>query len=235
MINLVFLKNEEAVCSSRDVAENFEKRHNNVLRDIENLMGGLLKIEQTQRLFRRSFYIDEQNGQRYPMYLMNRDGFTLLAMGFTGEKALDWKLRYIKAFNAMEALIREQATEDYQERRVLGKLSRTALTDTVKALVAYAKAQGSEHADMLYITYSRLANMAAGIYDRALATATQLDVLTYVENVIRYQITIGMQEGKPYKEIYCTCKHALNRAIGLSGGDDIEKKNEIGNEAKTQI
>ena len=72
------------------------------MRDIENLMSdGALKNEHTP-LFYKTEYVHEQNGQTYPMYLMNRDGFTLLAMGFTGKAALEWKIKYIAAFNAME-------------------------------------------------------------------------------------------------------------------------------------
>ena len=92
----------EPVASSRQIAESFGKEHRNVMRDIENLMtAGVLKNEQTP-MFYKTEYIHEQNGQTYPMYLMNRDGFTLLAMGFTGKAALEWKLKYIAAFNAME-------------------------------------------------------------------------------------------------------------------------------------
>lgn len=53
------------------------------------------------KMFVLSEYTSVQN-KRLPMYLMNRDGFTLLAMGFTGSKAMEWKLKYIQAFNAME-------------------------------------------------------------------------------------------------------------------------------------
>lgn len=59
-------------------------------------------------MFCKTTYVHQQNGQPYPMYLMTRDGFTLLAMGFTGKSALEWKLKYINAFNQMEAHIREQ-------------------------------------------------------------------------------------------------------------------------------
>ena len=52
-------------------------------------------------MFFRSEYTTIQN-KKLPMYLMNRDGFTLLAMGFTGKAALEWKIKYIAAFNAME-------------------------------------------------------------------------------------------------------------------------------------
>ena len=95
-------RNCEPVASSRQIAESFGKEHRNVMRDIENLMtAGVLKNEQTP-MFYKTEYTHEQNGQTYPMYLMNRDGFTLLAMGFTGKAALEWKLKYIQAFNAME-------------------------------------------------------------------------------------------------------------------------------------
>lgn len=91
MNDLVQLKNDEAVCSSLDVAKKFGKRHDNVIR----LIGGLLKNEETHKMFKATHYVEEQNGQTYQMYLMNRDGFSLLVMGFTGKSALEWKLKYI--------------------------------------------------------------------------------------------------------------------------------------------
>ena len=209
MSNLVYLKNEEAVCSSVDVAKNFRKRHDNVMRAIEDVLRGLLKIEQTPMLFKKSFYVEEQNGQRYPMYLMNRDGFTLLVMGFTGKKALEWKLRYIKAFNEMEALLREQSTVLYTETRDMGKVTRKAETEVLAQLVSYARAQGSEHPEKLYVSYSRLANHAAGITDRALATTEQIHMVTMFENIILNRIVIGMREGKHYKDIYIDCKEKV--------------------------
>lgn len=82
-------QNGEPVASSRQIAESFGKEHRNVMRDIENLMtAGVLKNEQTP-MFYKTEYTHEQNGQTYPMSLMNRDGFTLLAMGFTGKAALN--------------------------------------------------------------------------------------------------------------------------------------------------
>lgn len=100
---LIQVVNNETVTTSLIVAKSFNKRHDNVMKSIDDLVGemGLLKIEDTP-LFRKSTYTHEQNGQVYPVYYMNRDGFTLLAMGFTGKEALEWKLKYIKAFNDME-------------------------------------------------------------------------------------------------------------------------------------
>lgn len=103
MHELINIKNDEAVTTSLLVADFFKKRHDKVLRAIENLIGGLPKNGVTY--FKKSTYVEKQNGQTYPMYYMNRDGFSLLAMGFTGKKALEWKIKYIEAFNQMESYI----------------------------------------------------------------------------------------------------------------------------------
>ena len=91
-------QNGEPVASSRQIAESFEKRHDHVMRDIDT-------IKKDVPNFGEMFFETEapdSYGRPQRTYLMNRDGFTLLAMGFTGKAALEWKLRYIAAFNAME-------------------------------------------------------------------------------------------------------------------------------------
>lgn len=216
MNELVYLKNDEAVCDSLQVAEKFGKRHDRVLRAIENLLLGLPKIEETPKMFWKSFYIEEQNGQRYPKYIMNRDGFSLLVMGFTGKDALEWKLQYIKAFNQMESFIKEKATQTWVETRKAGKLTRKAETDTIKKLVDYAKTQGSEHSEKLYMTYSKLANKMAGISKRDEATVMQLNNLSLIENIILHVIDTGILTGKHYKEIYQDCKKRLKTVKDLA-------------------
>lgn len=94
--------------SSRQLAESFGKRHDHVMRDIEALVKSIPRNGDTPILFYKTTYTHEQNGQSYPMYLMGRDGFSLLAMGFTGKAALEWKLKYIAAFNAMEQQLEQQ-------------------------------------------------------------------------------------------------------------------------------
>lgn len=96
----------QMVVSSREVAENFGKEHKKVIRDIENLMEKTSGQNWTD-LFIHSTYQDTY-GRDQKEYLCTRDGFTLLAMGFTGKKALEWKLKYIDAFNRMEETIKEQ-------------------------------------------------------------------------------------------------------------------------------
>ena len=147
---------------------------------------------------------------------MSRDGFTFLVMGFTGKKAMEWKWKYINAFNQMENLIKEKTTETWVETRKSGKLTRKAETDTIQKLVEYAKEQGSTHSDMLYMTYSKLANKMAGIQKRDEATVTQLNNLTLMENVILHIIDTGILTGKHYKDIYKDCKKRLETIKDLA-------------------
>lgn len=91
-------QNGEPVASSRDVAKRFGKEHKDVLRAIKSITAQNCAVTQ---MFYQSEYT-AGTGKKYPMYLMNRDGFSLLAMGFTGKEAVQWKLKYIEAFNQME-------------------------------------------------------------------------------------------------------------------------------------
>ena len=90
-------ENDQLLVTSLQVAKDFSKEHKSVLRSIENLVAQNCA---TKNLFYETDY--ENRGKKYPMYLMTRDGFTLLAMGFTGKDALEWKMKYIQAFNEME-------------------------------------------------------------------------------------------------------------------------------------
>lgn len=104
----VINNNGELVVSSRKVAEDFGKRHDNVLCTIESIIGGLLTFKDTPQMFYESTFIHPQNGQEYPEYLMNRDGFCLLVMSFNNTRdVLEWKIKYINAFNAMEKKLKE--------------------------------------------------------------------------------------------------------------------------------
>lgn len=103
----VINNNGELVVSSRKVAEDFGKPHNDVLKAIREAIGGLGKISHTKEMFYKTTYIHPQNGQEYPEYLMNRDGFSLVVFGFTGSKAFEWKIKYIEAFNTMEKKLKE--------------------------------------------------------------------------------------------------------------------------------
>lgn len=104
MTKLVELNNDQIITTSVNIAETFEKRHDHLMRDIDKLEKDVPNFgEMFQAYNGRDSY-----GRFRKEYLINRDGFTLLAMGFTGKKALEFKLKYIEAFNEMENQLKEQ-------------------------------------------------------------------------------------------------------------------------------
>lgn len=108
-MDLVVIQNRKAVTTSLQVAESFEKEHNHVMRDIKKLTDQNWTVK---NYFYEGTYKNDR-GREYPMYYMNRDGFTLLAMGFNGKRALEFKLKYIECFNQMEQTLLEQLQPDY--------------------------------------------------------------------------------------------------------------------------
>ena len=116
-------KEEVTVVTSLDVSETFGKRHDNVLKDIREL-----ECSEEFRLlnFEESAYSNSQN-KKQPMYYMTRDGFTLLVMGYTGEKAMRFKEAYIRQFNAMEKVLIGKLRE-----REKGIAVRQALTNALQ-------------------------------------------------------------------------------------------------------
>lgn len=105
-MELLKIENGQATVSSRQVAEHFGKRNVEVMDNIRVIEAEISSVE-FSTLFTKSQY-KASNGKYNPEYIMNRDGFCLVAMGFTGKKALQWKLKYIEAFNNMEKQIRMQ-------------------------------------------------------------------------------------------------------------------------------
>ncbi|MDG3374613.1 Rha family transcriptional regulator [Vibrio parahaemolyticus] len=95
MQELVIMKNKEAVTTSLQIADSFGKEHKNVLRDIEKLKEDVLNFEQ---MFVEGNEPDSYGRDRR-VFFISRDGFFLLAMGFTGKKAIYFKQKYIEAFN----------------------------------------------------------------------------------------------------------------------------------------
>ncbi len=121
-------KDEQVFCTSLDVAKVFGKEHKNILRDIKNILNDLREIGDVQckSNFELSFKVRKIQGfkgreRKYPYYNLTRDGFSLLAMGFTGKEALQWKILFIDAFNEMERIIKNQYTpklENYNKYKI---------------------------------------------------------------------------------------------------------------------
>ena len=137
-------KEEVTVVTSLDVAETFEKRHDHVLRDVE-------KLKKDIPNFGEMFFettMPDSYGRSQKAFLMNRDGFTLLVMGYTGEKAMKFKIAYIKQFNAME-----QALIGKMKEREKGIAVRQALTKAIQQSNENERMHGraySTYTDVVY-------------------------------------------------------------------------------------
>lgn len=105
---IVFEKDGQALTTSREVADYFGKNHAHILRDIRATLEQLNETPEGREFNQSNFglveYLDSK-GERRPAYTLTRDGFTLLAMGFTGAKAMQFKVAYINAFNRMAGMI----------------------------------------------------------------------------------------------------------------------------------
>lgn len=104
-VDLVEVENGKPVTTSLKVAEYFGKEHKHVMRDIREKILPYVSDSFGQSNFGPSCYWNEQNKEQ-PMYILTRDGFTMVAMGYTGAKAMKFKEDYITAFNRMEEALR---------------------------------------------------------------------------------------------------------------------------------
>lgn len=108
----LYEKDKKVYCDSLQIAETFNKRHDNIIRDIENQFKniddlGLLNFEESN--FIKATYVNLQN-KKQPKYLLTKDGFSYIVMGFTGKEAALFKIEYITRFNQMEAFIQSLYT-----------------------------------------------------------------------------------------------------------------------------
>jgi Rha family phage regulatory protein len=146
------------VVRSTEIAAHFGKRHDNVMQDIERLLRGFVEQPNICRsaFFFESKFTNDRN-REYREYLMSRDGFALLAMGFTGAKALQWKLKYIDAFNQMEkAAITTQigAMDHYGEVLAIMESDKEKASIHGKALAEWRKAR-KQHIEDVSIAHSK--------------------------------------------------------------------------------
>ena len=107
---VVEIFNGSLFTTSLNVADVYSKAHRHVLRDIENLKA-VCPQDFTESNFGLSEYTDP-TGRKLPMYRLSRDGLVLLVMGYTGPKAMEHKIGYINAFNAMEAKLKDGASKE---------------------------------------------------------------------------------------------------------------------------
>ena len=223
------IKENTVYITSRMVADKFGKAHRTVLQNIYSLRD---TNDKEVREFNRSNYklvtYRDDKQREYPEFLMTRDGFSLLAMGFTGTEVVKWKIKYIAAFNYMEETLRKVHTNtenpEWLEKRAESKIVRKDFTATIKKFIEYAKAQGSQNADRYYIHYTK---MSYGILDM-LAEETRmvfhnfrdnleiqgLSSIVLAENAAVHWLEKGMAMGMEYHDIFYFVKEKVSETIG---------------------
>lgn len=205
MNELVVLKGNNVFTDSKVIADGTGNQHKNVKELI-------VKYQNEMREFGTLSVLNvESNGGRPEQYYqLNEEQATfLITLLRNSATVVAFKKELVRQFYEMRRFILEKQTSAWIETRQQGKLTRKSETDVIKQLIEYAKNQGSEHADMLYMTYSKLANKMAGIKKRDEATVMQLNNLSLMENIILNCIQSGIMLEKHYKDIYQDCKRRL--------------------------
>jgi len=198
---IVSVQHRKAITTSLKVAAAFGKGHKSVLRAIDNVMSEC-DNSFTRRNFALSDYQDS-TGRTLPMITMTRAGFSLIAMGFTGKPATSWKIKYIDAFDKMEAALIQKQNLEWQQSRTESKDVRRNVTDTIQAFIQYAINQGSRNAQKYYVNLSRMTRKAiVGDQARDMLDTMHLAFLATAELMIQQIIEDGMNAGLHYKDIY---------------------------------
>lgn len=206
MNELVYLKKDDAFTDSLIIAKHSGVDHRKVkslIRKYRSRLQGFGKLSSPCE-------VESTGGRKATYYELNEEQATfLITLMKNTEAVVSFKVNLVSEFYKMRKFIAEKQTAAWLETRQQGKLTRKAETDVLKQLVEYAKKQGSGHADMLYMTYSKLANKYAGVDKRDSATVMQLNNLSLMEHIILNVIQNGITAGMYYKEIYKASKARL--------------------------
>lgn len=221
-LELVGIIRNEAMTTSLKVAKYFGKPHADVLKSIDRIIEDCAEMASEQekekypslKMFKKSTYEVEGQLRKYPFYFMNRDGFTLLAMGFTGKKALKFKLMYIAEFNKMEKIIQQWKNAEWLEIRNSVKKDFRKLTDAIRDyIIPLARKLGSTTPDnRFYVSWAKML-CKIGCYKpgtRNRLSLTQLFVLDQMQDIAVAAIKKLAPEGLPYKEIFQLAKLRLD-------------------------
>lgn len=215
MNDLVFLKGDDVFTDSLVVASGTGIEHPTVTKTLKRYRKDFEEFGDLR--FSDSVSKNPKGGRPSRIYLLNEQQATLLITYLgNSEVVRAFKIQLVKQFYKMRQFILERQSTIWKDTREYGKVTRKAETDILKKLVEYAREQGSEHADMYYVTYSRLANKAVGITNRDEATVQQLNNLSLAENVILRVIDMGIATNKHYKTIYKECKIRLEAIADLA-------------------
>lgn len=222
-MDLIKVIKGKAFCTSLDISKEFDIMHKHILEKISNLIADIPTVKSQ---FIESEFTNERN-RKYPMYLMNRDGYMTLVMELNAKSKESRKLlsekkqMFIQAFNKMEEIILKQQLNkenlEWSKSREQGKQIRLETTDTIKEFVEYATNQGSKSANMYYKHFTKATYKALNFMQQAnpklrdTLDLLQLHQLLLAEDLCKRSIKKYMEENLHYKEIYILVKQDIEK------------------------
>ncbi|MDI1229856.1 MAG: Rha family transcriptional regulator [Methylobacter sp.] len=207
--------NNQISIDSRDVAKEFDRRHDNVMQTIRALIeeGTISPLEIKER-----DYI--KRGKTYCCFQLNEAGFLKVMPFIGGKKSKEGQKRLVDEFLRIRRMLDRQSKEReklaYQVARLSGKDSRAILTDEIQRFVVYAQSRGSRNADRYFGSITSAVHNGLIILEpkatqvRELLTALQLSKLATIELTAAQVLADGMSAELPYKEIFQSVKSAVN-------------------------
>lgn len=215
MNDLVKLKGNDVFTDSLVIAQGTGNEH-------ESVVSLIKKYESHFRRFGGFEFTDLKSGKRgrpTRVYSLNEPQATLLITFLDNtEVVVNFKVELVRQFYEMRRIVLERQSPHWQTTRLESKTNRRMETDEIKALVEYAKENGSKNADMYYVNLTNLANKVVGIPpdSRDVITASQLNNLILIEHIIGEIIKSGIRQGNYYKDIYQACKKQLEQFTAVA-------------------
>lgn len=222
---IVFVDGSKIVTDSLAIAREYGKQHKNVLQKIERSIEKCKKFGITELIFKPSEYKDS-TGKLNRKYFLNRDAYLEVAVTFTGDRAFQLRIVFIKAFNRLEAFQnKKDHNHDYIQARQEGKFIRHDETDVLKILINYAVESGCSDGFIknCYTNYTNMVNNALFVIPkghkkvRESLEEFQLRRVAVAEELVGRLVLEEIAIKSNYKEIYYICKDkivALGEVVG---------------------
>lgn len=205
MNELVVVKRNEIYTSSLVISEGIERKHVSVVRNIQRYQGDLNDLGKVELAV-----IPSESGQKQNVYFLNEtQAVFLLTLMDNSPRVIEFKKKLASEFVKMRQFILEKQSAEWQQSRLTGKQIRREETDVILTkLIPHAESQGSKNTGKFYINYSKLVNMTLGIEagQRDNLPVLYVDAIRFLENAIENIISIEVDKGTHYKEIYQICK-----------------------------
>jgi len=235
---LVEVKNKGVWAESHLLSRKLDMEHKSLVRTIKKVITKVEKRDLSRIICPPKYKTEEREyrGQKFTIYLMNREFFTLVAMRLDTDRAFEWQVKFVNAFFKMEsALLTAHTNADnpnWGATRQLGKTARRLETDTIQVFIQYAlDSGGSVNVNHYYKHFTKLMYTLIGAIvekkpkPRELLTGEQLSILIVLELYVSTQLKLHMADEMYYKDIYQLVKQEVTAVYA-----NMDMSNQLTNE-----